>query len=148
MKRLFIYFSRTENGEEVAKVLNEKGIELRKLEMKKPLPKSFFWGMMVGGFLATAKKKSELVDFDNNIDEYDEIILGSPIWNDRLSAPINGALSLLNLENKKVTFVLYSGGGEAKHASKRINEEYPNAKIIILKEPKKYKEELEKLNEI
>ena len=148
MKRLFIYYSNSGNGDLVANYLDKFGYEVRKVIRKKPLPKSFFWCMMVGGFLAATNHKDKLEDFDSNIEEYDEIVIGSPIWNGKISCPINTVLSLLKLENKKVTVVFYAGGGEAPKAIQKINKMLPNAKAIILKEPKKYNEELAKLEEL
>ena len=83
-------------------------------------------------------------NFDNNIEEYDEIIIGSPIWNDRLCSPINSVLDKLNLKNKKVVFILYSGSGKASKAKEFINKNY-EAKTVVLKEPLRYPEELNKL---
>ena len=103
--------------------------------------------MLVGGFKALTKYKEKLIDFNNDISNYDEIIIGSPIWCDRLSSPINTVLNELDLSNKKVSFILYSGSGVANKASKVIKDKY-NANIIILKEPIKYKEELDKLKGI
>lgn len=146
MKKLFIYYSYTGNGELIANNLKEKGYDLRLVIRKKKLPKSFFFGILTGGFLAATKHKDKLVDFDENVEEYGEIVIGSPIWNARFSSPINTVLAKLNLKDKKVKFILYSGSGEAPKALKRINKEYPEAEVIILKEPKKYNEELTKLN--
>ena len=148
MKKLFIYYSYTGNGEVVAKYLEEKGIDIKKVEAKYKLSKHLFFAMMKGGFDAARKKKPELINYDNNIDSYDEIIIGTPIWNSRLAPATNTILKNTNLSNKKLTFILYSGSGEAKKAAKRINKEYPNALIINLKEPKKYNEELKKVGVI
>ena len=136
----------TGNEDLVAEKLKEKGFEIRKVEKKKPLPKSFFWSIMTGGFLAGLKVKSKVKEFDQNIEGFDEIYIGSPIWNAVLSSPINKVLSLLDLKDKKVTFILTAGSGEGKKALKRINKEYPMAKVILLKEPKKYPEELNKVS--
>ena len=46
--------------------------------------------------------------------------------------------------DKKLTFVLYSGGGSAPKMVKKINKKY-KAEVIELKEPKKYTENLDKL---
>lgn len=146
MKSLFIYYSYTGSGEVVAEYFAKHDVALRKVEIAKKLPKSFFWGMMTGGFLAGRKYKDKLVDFDNVLEGYDRIYLGSPIWNGRFSTALNGMLSQLDLSNKNVTFVFYAGSGEGKHALKRVQKEYPNASVIFLKEPKKYPEELNKLN--
>lgn len=146
MKKLFIYYSRTGRGDIVAQKMQEKGYDIRKVETVKSLPKSFFWAMMVGGFQAGAKKKAALKEFDQDISNYEEIVIGSPIWNGAFTPAINSVLSLLDLSNKKLSFVFYSGSGEGKKAVKRLNKEYPNAPYIFLKDPKKYPEELKKLD--
>ena len=145
MNKLFIYYSYTGNCEIVANSLKEKGFDLRKVNPKKSLPKSFFWGVLTGGFLAGINHKSKLVGFDNDVSKYDQIVIGSPIWNGRFSSPINRVLKDVDLSNKELFFILSSGSGEASKAVKRINIEFPNAKFIILKEPKKYPDELKKL---
>ena len=145
MEKLFIYYSYTGNGEIVANNLKDKGFDLRKVTPKKSLPKSFFWGVLTGGFLAGTKHKSKLVDFDSDVSKYDLVVIGSPIWNGRFCSPINTVLSKVDFASKELFFVFYSGSGEAAKAIKRINKEFPNAKYIILKEPKKYPDELKKL---
>ena len=146
MKKLFIYYSLTGNGDLVANKLKENKYELRKIKPQKELPKSFFWMIMVGGFKAMIKYKEKLIDFDNDISKYDEIIIGSPIWNGRLSTPVSTALTKLDLSDKKVSFILYSGSGEENtKATSFIKEKY-NAQVINLKEPNKNPAELEKIS--
>ena len=145
MKKLFIYYSLTNNGDMIADIFKNKGYEIRKVVSKFKYPKNKFLLMMIGGYKATLNKKDKLLDFNNDIDEYNEIVIGSPIWNDRISSPINSILKELNLENKKVSFILYSASGNATKAKEKIKELY-NVDAIILKEPKKHKEELKKLD--
>lgn len=147
MKKLFIYFSLTGNGDLISGKLKDE-YEIRKIEMKRRFPKSFFFRVLKGGFLASIKAKTKLKDFDENIEDFEEVVIGSPIWNARFSSPVNTLLSKLNLENKKVSFVLYSGSGEGPKAIELIKKNYKYDKIIVLKEPLKYNEELEKLNEL
>lgn len=139
MKKIFIYYSLSGNGDEVATYLKGKGYDIRKVETEKPLPKNMALRILTGGFLAGINHKDKLVNFDSNISEYDEVIIGSPIWNNHLSCPINMVLDHIDLVGKKVTFLLYSGSGYAKKATQKINNKYPNAQIIHLKEPKKNK---------
>lgn len=145
MKKLFIYFSLTGNGDLVANRLKENGFEIRKLEMKKPLPKSFFWCVMTGGFLAGLAIKSKLKEYDHNIEVYDEIIIGSPIWNGRFSSPLNRLLKDIDFKDKKIKFIFTAGSGKGRHALKKANKLYPNAECVFLKEPKKYNKELKKI---
>ena len=146
MKKLFIYYSYTGSGELVAKKMQEKGYEIRKVETVKGLPKVFFFAMLSGGFQAGAKKKAQLKEFDYDVSKYDEVVIGSPIWNGRVTPAINTVLANTNFEGKELSFIFYAGSGEGKAALKRINKEYPNAKVTFLKQPNKYPEELNKLD--
>lgn len=145
MAKLFIYYTLSCNGDVVSDYLKEKGYDIRKIETKYKLSRHMFFAMMKGGFHALIGKKAKLINYDNNINDYDEIIIGSPIWNSRLTPPINTVLKETNLENKKVTFILYSGGGIGKKATKKLSKKYPNSTIINIKQPKKYMEELKKI---
>ena len=144
MKKLFIYYSLSGNGDSVADYLKGKNIEIRKVNIAYKFPKSFLLRIMVGGFKALINYKEKIIDFDYDISSYEEIIIGSPIWNDRLSTPISTILDKLDLQNKKITFILYSGSGKNIKATEFINKNC-NAKIINLKEPKKNIDELKKI---
>ena len=148
MKRLFIYYSQTGNGDLVADTLKEQGFELRRVVPKKKPPKSFLLQILSGGFAAGIGRKEPLADYDPDISGYDEVVIGSPVWNARLSCPINTVLSETDFGGKKPTFVLYSGSGEAPKAVKKLGERFPDARIIQLQEPKKYGEELNKLRDL
>lgn len=147
MKKIFIYYSLTGNGDIVADYLKEKGYDIRKVIPKNKLPKNFFLSMMVGGFKSLTNKKDKLIDFNTDISGYDEIIIGSPIWNDRLCSPINTIFNELDFNNKKLSFILYSGSGIANTAIERIKKSY-NSKTVVLKSPKKNKDELNKIKDV
>ena len=145
MSKLFIYYSMSGNGDIVANYLSEKGVDVRKIETKYKLSRHMFFAMMKGGFHAMIGKKAKLINYNGDLSNYDEIIIGSPIWNSRLTPPVNTVLKDTVLSNKKLTFILYSGGGYGKKATKKITKKYPNSTIINIKQPKKYNEELNKL---
>lgn len=145
MKKLFIYYSLTGNGDMVAEYLKNKEYDIRKVETKEPLPKNYVLSILAGGYKAMINYEDKLIDFNSDIEEYDEVVIGSPVWNARFSSPINTVLKLLDLSSKKVSFVLYAGSGQAPKAGEKINIKYPKAKVIILKEPLKNKEELDKI---
>ena len=135
--KIFIYYSLSGNGDKIANYLMQKGIDIRKILLEKNMPKSKAGSILKGGFLASINHKSKLKDFNDNINGYDEVIIGSPIWNSRLTPPINTVLSKLDLTHKKVTFILYSASGKDNKAMKKINKLYPDANIINLREPLK-----------
>ena len=145
MPKLFIYYSNSGNGDTVSKKLLELGFDIRKVEAKYKLSKNLFLACMKGGCHALFGKKPKLINYNNDVSNYDEIYIGSPIWNSRLACPINTVLKNTDLNNKKLTFILYSGSGEGKKALKKINKKYPEAKVIFLKQPKNNEKELEKV---
>ena len=145
-KKLFIYYSFTGNGDLIADYF-KLTTDIRRVETCEPLPKFYIFSIMSGGFKALINYHDKLYNFNNNIQDYDEIIIGSPIWNDRLCSPINSVLKQLDLKDKKVTAVLYSGSGKANKAISQL-EKYNINRVFILKEPKKNIEELNKLKGI
>ena len=145
MKKLFIYYSNTGNGDIVAYKMETLGYEVRRVIPKKELPKAFFFKVLTGGFLAGINNKAKLVNYDNNIEGYDEIVIGSPIWNDRLSTPINAVLEKTDIAGKNVRFILYAGSGNAKKVFGQLEKYVQNPLVTFLKDPKKYPDELEKL---
>ena len=121
MKKIFIYYSLTGNGDLVSEIYKEKGYDIRKVINKNKYSKKMFPLMMKGGYRALFNKKDTLIDFNNNIDDYDEIVIGSPIWFDRICPATNTVLSKLKLNDKKVSFVFYSGSGEGNKAKEKID---------------------------
>ena len=148
MSKLFIYFSETGSGDVVAEKMASLGYEIRKVTPRIKLPKSFFWRVFIGGFYAGIGIKDKLKDYDADVSAYDEIVVGSPIWNGGLSPAGKGILAKTKFEGKEVSFILYSGSGEGPKAVKQITKAFPEAKITFLKEPKKYPDELKKLDPV
>ena len=144
-KKLFIYYSFTGNGDFVAEKMKEKGFEIRKIEEDYKMPKSFFWKVMKGGMRAGMGIKGKLKEFDANIEGYDDIVIGSPIWNGRFPPAINGLLDKIDFRDIDVTFLFYSGSGEGKKAEQKVLKEYKKASIIFTQDPKKHPEELNKI---
>ena len=75
------------------------------METVKDMPKSFAARMLVGGGQVAFKKIPELKPIDLDIDAYDEIILGSPIWNSKGVPAVNAFLKDENAAAKIEEFV-------------------------------------------
>ena len=148
MTKLFIYYSHTGNGDLVCKEFKKAGYDCRKVIEKKKMPRSFFWSVMTGGFRAGLGLKGKLINYNNDVAGFDKIVIGSPIWNGRFPPAINSVLKVTNFVGKDLTFLFYSGSGEGKKAEEKVKKNFPNAKILFLKEPKKYNDELRKLKDI
>ena len=148
MSKLFIYYSLSGNGDAVAENLEEKGFDVRKVGSAKQPPKKFFFQILQCGFNAGRKYCEPLKGYDADVSAYDTVVIGSPVWNGRLSCPINTVLKETDLKGKIVAFILYSGSGEAAKAEQQIRAVVPNAEIIHMKEPKKNPETLGRLSDL
>ena len=89
MKKLFVYYSLSGSGDAIAAYLAQNGYDTRKVITEKPMPKSFFLQIMKGGFAAGIGKKEKLSGFDPDLSGYDAVVIGSPVWNGRISPPAN-----------------------------------------------------------
>lgn len=145
MKKIFIYYSLTGNGDVVADYLKENGYDVRKIHTLEPLPNNKVLRILSGGYKAMINYEDKLEPWDSSVEKYDEVVIGSPIWNDRISSPINTVLKTLQLDNKRITFILYSGSGKSSKAYKLLEEKYVGCNIINLREPKKNRLELDKV---
>lgn len=145
MKKLFIYYSLTGNGEVVSNLLEKQGYILRRVIEKKKMPKKFFFRVLIGGFRAGINQRGKLINYDNDVSNFEEIVIGSPLWNGKFPPAINSVLDKTNLENKILTFLIYSGSGEAPKIPIILEKRGIKADLIILKEPKTHLEELDKI---
>jgi multimeric flavodoxin WrbA len=141
MKKYFIYYSNSGNGDFVAEALKRSDVSLIKVEPKKHIKKMNFFRIIRYGGEAMMKKKMPIQQLDLILDSDDVVVIGSPIWNDRLSTPILTLLDKYEFDKKTTRFVFYSGGGKAAHAEMQIAKMGFEKKAIVLKEPKKYSEE-------
>ena len=148
MKKLFLYYSLTGNGDLVADHLLIHGYEIRKVIEKHKMPKSFFWRVLTGGFRAGVNAKAKLIGYNPDVSEYDEIVIGSPVWNSKFPPVLNSVLAETDFTGKKLTFLFYSGSGDSPKAAIKAKKLYPDAEIILLKEPKTHDEEFEKIKEL
>ncbi|MFA6756044.1 MAG: hypothetical protein WCR97_06125 [Bacilli bacterium] len=140
MKKIFVYYSWTGNGDAVAEILKTMGYEILKLTTNKPKGKSNFFKMMIYGQKALKGEKARLNQYNLNIDDYENIVIGSPIWAGKLSTPINTYLdeNMEKLSNRKISFVLSAGGNDATKAQEFIKNIFKNSTSIVISMPKKH----------
>lgn len=147
MKKTFIYYSLTGNGDVIGEYLSNRGFNVQLVRTTEKLPKNKFFRILVGGYKAGIGYRDQLDNFNSNIKPYKYVVIGSPVWNSRLSTPINTVLDELDLTDKEVLFILYSGSGKPNKATSYLKEKYPRSTIINMKEPAKNRKELYKLDD-
>ena len=118
--KYFVYFSWSGNGDYIASFLKERGYEPVKVETLKPLGKVNFFRILKYGFKAMGAKKAPIKDIILDLKEDDQVIIGSPIWNDRLSTPINTVLGQFDFNKDNTKFILYPAGEDTKKSLEQI----------------------------
>ena len=143
--KYFIYFSQTGNGDYLASLLKEEGIEPIKVETIKPLGKMNFFRIMHYGGQAMFNKKAKIKPLSFELKQGDEVIIGSPIWNDRLSTPINTVLSMFDFDKEITKFILYPAGEDTKKSLKQLEKLGFKKQPLVISWPLKKQEAAKEL---
>ena len=115
MKAIVVYYSLDGNTKIIADAIAEEmDCEFLRLVPKKDVPNKgvmkYFWG----GKQVTLKEKPELLPYDKNLNEYDLIIIGSPVWAGSFVSVFNTFFSEVFINNKKVALFCTYMGSEGK----------------------------------
>ena len=143
--KYFIYFSATGNGDYLAELLKEYGYTPIKIEMVKPIGKIGFWKILSYGGKAMFNKKAKIKDIDLELKEADVVVVGSPIWNDRLSTPINALLAKFDFNKETTKFILYPAGEGTKKSFAQIAKLGFTQTPIVISYPLKKQEQAKQL---
>lgn len=127
---LIVYYSLSGNTKFIAeKLQNATNGDLLGIKPVKELDSekksTYFWG----GFQATMKKKPTLEPFEIDPLAYDFIILGSPVWNSRITPPIRSFITNYDLGGKTLALWMCQAG-KSKKGIKRFKEELSDSMII------------------
>ena len=116
MKTVIVFYSLEGNTRYAAETLAKSlCADLLELKPHKPYPTGDASKYVAGGFAASIGAKPKLFPYSFSADAYDLIVLGSPVWNSRITPPLNTFLSEHSLAGKKVAaFACHSGGGPEK----------------------------------
>ena len=120
--KYFVYFSASGNGDFIAESLKEKGYQIVKVETAKPFGKVNFFRILKYGFRAGANKREKIKEINLELKEDDQVVIGSPIWNDRLSTPINTVLDKIAFNKESTKFIVYPAGESAKKVFEQVEK--------------------------
>lgn len=123
MKSIIIFYSLEGNTrlvtEKMAKTINCDILELKtKSEIKTGALSKYIWG----GKQVLFKEKPELIPITEDINKYDLIIFGSPIWAGKYAPAFNTFLDNNIIKNKKIALFNCNGGG----GTKKFFQEFKN----------------------
>ncbi len=103
MKNLIIYYSLDGNTDKLAKYIKQKiNADIVRLKPEQePTQKGvmrYFWG----GKSVFFKETPTLINEFPNMEQYDNIFIGSPVWSLDFTPPINTLLSMYSFEGKNI----------------------------------------------
>ena len=113
-KCLVIYYSLEGNTKYAAEIIaKEIGADTLRLEPVKDIKNNAVKNL-TGGKDVIAKKEPELKPFNVNIQEYDILIIGTPVWAGNFVPAVRTLLSKYNIEDKKIALFSCHAGGKGK----------------------------------
>lgn len=129
VSRAVVFYSLSGNTREAAKDIARKlGISVFEIDLVKPLPKNTVRQMIVGGMQSTFCKKPKIKGVPDNIDYYDEIILGTPIWAGLPASPVNTFIRKYGVADKIHAVFTFSGGGDNDRCIAQLSKNLKNIK--------------------
>lgn len=141
MKRIIVYYTLSGNTEEaVKKVADKLGCEAVRIDTVKPMPKAFLGQIIVGGGQVAFKAKPELKPISVDFSTYDEIFIGTPIWNGKCVPAFNTFLKDKDIRNKVTGLIITSGSGKINKCIKALGDKLPNFKYRVSLVDKKGKD--------
>ena len=141
MKRIIVYYSLSGNTEEAVKTIAEKiGCDVLRIDTVKSMPKSFAAQILVGGGQVAMKIIPELKPIDKDFSAYDEIIIGTPVWNSKGVPAINAFLKDESICQKVTGLIILSGGGDIDKCVKALEQKLPNVKNKVSLLDRKHKD--------
>ena len=143
--KYFVYFSASGNGDFIAECLKELGYTPIKVEMIKPIKKINFFSIMKYGFRAGMNKKEKIKELNLGLKDDDEVVIGSPIWNDKLSTPINTLLDKYSFNKETTNFILYPAGEGTNKSLIQLEKLGFKNKPIVYSNPLKNQEKAKEL---
>lgn len=132
MNRAVVYYSLSGNTKEAAKVIARKlGAKIFEIDLVKPLTKNTVRQMLVGGMQSTFGRRPKIKGVPDNIDYYDEIILGMPVWAGMPASPVNTFIKNYGVADKIDAVFTFSGGGDNDRCLAQLSKSLKNIKSQV-----------------
>ena len=132
MNRAVVYYSLSGNTKEAAKVIARKlGAKIFEIDLVKSLPKNTVRQMLVGGMQSTFGRRPKIKGVPDNIDYYDEIILGMPVWAGMPASPVNTFIKNYGVADKIDAVFTFSGGGDNDRCLAQLSKSLKNIKSQV-----------------
>ena len=128
MKPLVVYYSLTGKTKLVAQATAEAlNATLLEIEETKPRKRGPFI-YLTGGFAAMTNKRSKINSIDVDLNQYNTIFIGSPIWGSRPVPAVNSFIHRTNFEGRDVIPFFTMGGDNSEKALANVTAKIERGK--------------------
>lgn len=122
---LVVYYSFEGSTKAVAEaVADAVNADILELKPVKELQTHGFMKYIWGGRQAVMKQKPGLLPLERNPNDYDIIVIGTPVWAFTFSPPVRSFISMTNLKNKKIALLCCHEGSPGRtlhHLKKELS---------------------------
>jgi flavodoxin len=119
MKTLVAFYSLDGNTRYIAETIAKQlHADLLEIKPKKEYPSQGFMKYFLGGKSAIFKECPKLTNQNINLSDYQNIIIGTPIWAGSYSAPINSFIKQNKIKNKSIALFACHASNEVDAAKK------------------------------
>jgi flavodoxin len=126
-KNLIIYYSLEGNTKFIAETMAKiSGADLLELKPEKEISSKNFMKFFWGGKQVMMKEKPKLLPLDKNPNDYDLIIIGTPVWVLNYAPPLRTFFNDYKILNKKVALFCTHEGNPGKTLTNMANEQFNN----------------------
>ena len=116
MKTIIVYYSLEGNTDYAAKrIASEIGADTLRIKPVKEIPRKGLKKFLWGGKSAVMAQTPALEAYDCNLDDYDRIVIGFPVWAGNITPPVRTFIMENDMTGKKVAaYACQSGSGAEK----------------------------------
>lgn len=127
-----IYYSLEGNTDYIARQISEKtGAELIRLVPKKEYPTGKVSKYIWGGKSATFGEMPPLDNSPIDLNKYDTIILGCPLWAGKITPPMNTFLNTYEIKDKNIAIYMCCLGGNTDKVIGLMEEKLASNKMLV-----------------
>jgi len=116
MKSLVVYYSLTGKtklvAQAIAQALSATLVEIAETKPRRRGPSLY----AIGGFEAKMNKRSRISPIDTDLERYERVFIGSPIWNSRPVPAINAFIYDMDFEDRGV-IPFFTMAGDNSHTA-------------------------------
>lgn len=132
MKSVVIYYSLTGNTNLVSRMIADRiGADMIRLTPENEIPSYGCSKYLLGGKSVIFNQKPKLLNEDINLDGYDTLIIGTPIWAGSFTPPINTLLSGSAIKDRDIfLFSTQSPGSSARRCFTKMEQKLAGNRIM------------------